>query len=134
MSTLLINLVSDQTIPNIQLFKEFKDEVSKILFVSTDAMKKKRTLEWLTKVCLEIKNDISIGETIVEQHNFQQIQNVLQEQYNLLHGHFNKVVVNITCGTKIMSMAAFDFFKKLNKDNIYIYYLGEQSKMYLLCR
>lgn len=132
MSTLLINLVSDQTIPNIQLFKEFKDEVSKILFVSTDAMKKKRTLEWLTKVCLEIKNDISIGETIVEQHNFQQIQNVLQEQYNLLHGHFNKVVVNITCGTKIMSMAAFDFFKKLNKDNIYIYYLGEQSKMYLL--
>lgn len=66
MSTLLINLVSDQTIPNIQLFKEFKDEVSKILFVSTDAMKKKRTLEWLTKVCLEIKNDISIGEIIVE--------------------------------------------------------------------
>lgn len=132
MSTLLINFVSDQTIPNIQLFKEFKDEVSKILFVSTDAMKKKRTLEWLTKVCLEIKNDISIEEIIVEQHNFQQIQKVLQERYNLLQGNYNKVVVNITCGTKIMSMAAFDFFKKLNDYNIYIYYLGEQSKMYLL--
>ena len=36
------------------------------LLKKVDAMKKKRTLEWLTKVCLEIKNDISIGEIIVE--------------------------------------------------------------------
>lgn len=41
MKTLLISLVSDQTLPNVQLIKEFKKEVTDYLFISTEKMEKR---------------------------------------------------------------------------------------------
>ncbi|HOS91379.1 MAG TPA: hypothetical protein PLD74_12465 [Prolixibacteraceae bacterium] len=48
---LLVSLLSDQTIPNVQLINQFISQVDKYLFISTSLMEKKKVGTWIVKAC-----------------------------------------------------------------------------------
>lgn len=118
--TLLVSLVSDQTIPNVQLIKEFNESVTEYLFITTIGMEKKGTRKWIEKAC-----DVE-GEILkVDEYSFADISEKLQ-QYDF--DKFNKVIVNLTGGTKVMTMVAEDFFKNIGAD---IYYVTGKNNEYI---
>lgn len=118
--TLLVSLVSDQTIPNVQLIKEFKDDVTDYLFITTAGMERKGTRGWIENAC-NIK-----GEIIkVDEYSFADIHEKLS-QYDF--DSFDKVIVNLTGGTKVMTMVAEEFFKSVGAD---IYYVTGKNNEYI---
>lgn len=110
--TLLVSLVSDQTIPNVQLIKEFGEEVTDYLFITTEGMEKKGTRQWIENAC-NIK-----GKFVeVNEYSFADIHEKLS-QYDF--DSFDKVVVNLTGGTKVMTMVAEEFFKSIGAEIFYV--------------
>jgi hypothetical protein len=119
---LLVTLLSDQTIPNVQFIKYMQDKLEKEnkkfehLFVSTVAMESKGVGQWICKVC-----NISNHQTVVVEHN--SLSNI-EEQLKSFNPDYDVYYVNVTGGTKIMSMGVCDFFKQ--KANTRIYYIDGQ--------
>jgi len=114
--TLLVSLVSDQTIPNVQLIQEFKGTVTHYLFITTEGMEKKGIRQWTIDAC-NLSNNEVIAPIIVPQFSFEVIEQKL-DQFDF--EPFSKVIVNITGGTKVMTLAAFNFFKELGADVFYV--------------
>lgn len=119
---LLVTLLSDQTIPNVQFIKYMQDKLEKEnkkfehLFVSTDAMERKGVGQWICKVC-----NILNPQTLVVEHN--SLSNI-EVQLKSFNPDYDAYYVNVTGGTKIMSMGVSDFFKQ--KANTRIYYIDGQ--------
>jgi hypothetical protein len=119
MKNLIVTLLSEQTIPNVQFIRYIQEKLKKEdisygqLFVSTKQMEDKGVGNWICKVC-EITNLQSI---IVEHNSLSDIQMQLTEKCPDAETYF----VNVTGGTKIMSMGVSDFFKE--KINARIYYI-----------
>lgn len=119
--TILVNLVSEQTIPNVQFIKWYfnkKQTPMKILLVSTKEMEQKEK-------SLFIKNALHFSDSFVEWETIHTDGNDISKTENILTDYFRdneykNIIVNITGGTKIMSLAAFDFFN--NKPNTEIFY------------
>lgn len=110
--TLLVSLVSDQTIPNVQLIKLLKTEVTDYFFVTTSSMEQKGTRSWIENAC-----HISGEKVEVNQFSFADIETKLSE-YDF--DNYDKIIVNLTGGTKIMTLVAYDFFKTLGADIYYV--------------
>lgn len=122
MRTLLVSLVSDQTIPNVQFINEMKDKVTDYLFISTNGMEKKGTRDWIKKAArIESSNEL----IIVNEFSYEDIQRKLNE-YNFQQ--FDKIIVNLTGGTKVMTIATHDYFKEEGAE---IYYVTGFDKKYL---
>ncbi len=114
MKNLLVTLLSDQTIPNVQFIKEKQNEETFFLFVSTSKMEEKGVGKWIQKVC-----NISVEKAItkiVDEFSLSDIENKLNE---LNYNDYGRVFVNVTGGTKIMSIQVTDFFKAKKNANIY---------------
>jgi len=120
MKKILISLVSKQTIPNVELIKEFKSEIDEYIFAcskQTDS-----SISWIIKA-----SDIDINKCDkikVDAFDIDDIQNKLTE-YNFQD---NNYYLNITGGTKIMIMAFYEFFK--NK-GARIYYVTGKDLEYI---
>lgn len=118
--TLLVSLVSDQTIPNVQLIKQLKKQVTDYLFITTKGMENKGTRTWIENACQ------IVGEKIeVDQFSFADIAEKLS---NFDFDVFNKIIVNLTGGTKIMTIVAYDYFKNIGTD---IYYVTGQNNEFI---
>lgn len=110
--TILVSLVSDQTMPNVQFIKQLKNEVSDYLFITTKGMETKGTRRWIETAC-NIKGQI----IEVDQFSFTDIV----EKLSLFDfDDFHKIFVNLTGGTKIMTLVAYDFFKNKAADIYYV--------------
>lgn len=120
MKSILVSLVSDQTIPNVQLIKEFRAYTHGYLFISTSAMEKKKTREALIKAC-KLSQEETLPPVIVDQFSFDDIEQKLDE---IDFESFDHVFVNLTGGTKVMTLAAFDYFKEIGAE---IYYITGQD-------
>jgi hypothetical protein len=120
MTKVLVNIVSDQTIQNVQFIREFAD-IKNYLFVSTEKMKDK--LEWIKKT-LQLSNDTN--EVIVSEFDTENIKTELYKLLNLQDEYY----VNITGGTKIMSLSVYEVFKQL--PNSTIYYMTGRNNDYLI--
>ena len=124
MKNLLVTILSAQPIPNVQFIKYIQEKLKtknkkfEHIFVSTEEMEAKGIGNWICKVC-----GISQLQTIVVKHNsLSDIQTKLTEKCPEAETYF----VNVTGGTKIMSMGVSDFFKM--KANARIYYIdGNKS-------
>jgi hypothetical protein len=118
MNNILISLVSDQTIPNILAIHHFKPD--ELLFITTETMEDKdkvnSIIKTLSKIGMEYKNkseDIVIEEdSILDCHR--KIEQWIQGKED------SEFIVNLTCGTKIMSIAAYEYFKDYTSRMIYI--------------
>ena len=117
MRSILVSLISDQTIPNVQFIKE--KLVDEYLFISTEAMEKKGVLNWVLKATnLEYKK---IQVIIVSPFSYDDVYEVLEKSIQ----KDTKYLVNLTGGTKIMSLAVNDVFKSLNAEMYYL--IGNKS-------
>lgn len=122
MAKILVSLVSDQTIPNVLFIKEFRD-VDRYLFISTEKMENAGKSKWIIeatgipdeKLCPTIKIDEFSKDDFFEKLSGFDYDD---EQF----------IVNITGGTKIMSHAAFEFFKDFSSE---IYYIPGKDNTYL---
>lgn len=116
---LLVNLLSDQTIPNIQFLKKFYQDSDQILLLSTAKMKKKGVGKWLMDAFKLTQNvsDELIKIIIVDEFDNIGITNQLN---SIDYDSFEKILVNVTGGTKVMSLATFEFFRDKEAEIYYI--------------
>jgi len=110
---LLISLVSDQTLPNVQLIKEFKKKATDFFFISTKAMEQKGCRTWIEQAA-----DISNSPFIkVEQFSF---DNIIEQLDLYDFSVFKRIIVNLTGGTKVMTLVANEYFKEMGAEIYYI--------------
>lgn len=117
MKTLLISLVSDQTLPNVQLVKEMKMEVTDYLFISTEKMEKKGCRRWIEKAAaLDIDNS-KLFHIVVKEFSFDDIGEKLDE---FDFSAYEKLILNLTGGTKVLTLVAHDYFKQMGAEVYYV--------------
>lgn len=126
MESLIINLVSEQTLPNIQIIKEFKNENTSFLFLSTARMERQK--DWICQACNIVES--KCRTIIVEEFSYADIQEKLAK-FDFFP--YKTLIVNITGGTKIMSIACSDFFKtpRFQDKRTSILYLTGRNNKYL---
>ena len=117
MSTVLVSLISNQTIPNLQFIKEKKAD--HYLFISTHKMETDGVTKWLLDTS-KLRADQHTTIT-VDALSYDAIIKALGEAVD----DDNLYIVNLTGGTKIMSLAVNDFFKNINSE---MYYLTGRNK------
>lgn len=120
MTHIHVCLVSEHTIPNILAIHHFKPEM--ILFITTDDMERRgkvlAILKTLSRLGLEYDKcsyRITVREdSILDCHR--KIDEWIRGRED------SEFTVNLTGGTKIMSIAAYEYFKDYNSKMIYIAY------------
>ncbi len=123
MTKSLISLVSEQTIPNVELIKEFKNNLKCLLFVTTDQMEKRGQVDWIIKAAGV--SDLPVERIVVDPFDPKDIEKKLRDHS---FGETDEFIVNITGGTKLMSLIANSVFRDLGAR---IYYVTGQDKTYL---
>lgn len=113
-------LISNETIQNVLFIKEFIDDNTEILMLSTKDMEKKRKSE-------------HIKETLEHKYKFHTIivdafssYSILQELSKFEFDNYDKKIVNITGGTKLMSIETSNFFKSVDNSEVYYVINGGQ--------
>ena len=114
MKTILISIISEQTIPNILLINEFKGKYEGMVFITSADMEKSDRSNWIEQAI-----GISTGSTpriIVDENSWNDISYKLNEYTWPEASNF---LVNQTGGTKIMTLAIFEFFAKNSNQIVY---------------
>ncbi|HQJ72868.1 MAG TPA: DUF1887 family CARF protein [Spirochaetota bacterium] len=115
----MVSLVSDQTQPNVLMIREFmvirKTEFDRYIFVTTEKMENKGKTASIMEVC-GIPGDIAVRVLVQEDS----IASVIEGLAALKYDDDEESIVNITCGTKMMSIGAFQFFRDRRSE---VYYL-----------
>lgn len=120
MAKVLVSLVSDQTIPNVELIKEFENQVERFVFISSEKMRKQ--LSWIIEACNLTKDKYLTKE--VNPYDIKDIELKLNE----LDFFDDEIIVNITCGTKISLLVVNEFFRGIGAT---IYYVTGNKSQYL---
>ena len=113
MKTTLISLISDQTIPNVQFIKE-KNDVDNYIFITSEDMERKGVTDWIINACN--LNDKRISRIIVNPFSFDDIHSKTVAVLN----DDDRYLVNLTGGTKIMSLAINDLLRDFNTEMFYL--------------
>ena len=111
--TILINLIGEQPVPNLLVIKHMQPSENILLYSDTTEKTAKR-LERLVQVKKKIKTDPY------------DIDKIVSETISFLESD-NKLVFNITGGTKIMSVALFKIALEKKADFVYLQSEGNQS-------
>ena len=109
---IIVNLVSDQTIPNVQFIKWFvKQNLGqiKVLLVTTKEMERKDKSNCIKNALSSLENFLEWETLTTDGNSLPSISKDLEKYF--LNQSYKKIIANITGGTKLMSLAAFDFFK-----------------------
>ncbi len=120
MAKILVSLVSKQTIPNVRFIKEHLEITGKFIFITTNEMEEINKTQ-LHLSALNIPQRM-IQKIIVDSFSFSKIEETL------LKINFNdddELIVNITGGTKPMSIVAMSFFSAFEKVAIFYVPIGE---------
>lgn len=123
----VVLLVSEQTIPNIVFLKWYfrnnPEQNVSVLFISSKQMEDKHRSENICNALPEFQNYLAQRRTIlVNSDDYESILNEIK-QYNDAHAcEIDEYVVNITGGTKLMSLAAYSIFSV--KPRISIFYVS----------
>lgn len=125
MSKVLVSLVSHQTIPNIEFIREMKENVDQYLFISTIGMEKSGTRNWILDT-IALDQAQLLETVIVNEFSFEDIETKLIEAIN----DEDTYIVNLTGGTKVMSLAVYEFFKSVSSEMYYLTGKGEKIKLH----
>ncbi|MDR3046246.1 MAG: DUF1887 family protein [Bacteroidales bacterium] len=115
--TYLVSLISEHLLPNFLFIKEMEGKYDELLFVTTQEMEDKAISNRLEKAlglnnrsvgCIKVFND-NLNKTIGE---------LKESQSSFSDG--DEFIVNITGGTKLISIAVYEHFKALNTLFYYI--------------
>ena len=115
MSKTIVSILSDHLLPNFLFIKEMEGQYSDLLFVSTPQMEMQEKAMHL-EVALGRKED-SVRRIVVANDNYKDILDTLRaEQLS----DSVEYIVNITGGTKTMSLAVHEYFCKFKASFIYV--------------
>ncbi len=118
--TILITIVSKQTIPNILFIKEKQEKVDKFLFVNTKFTLEKKIDERIKNVC-NIRSEDYWSVEVIEDDITDMAQKIEAKLKENMLPEDTRFLVHITGGTKPMSLGVFSFFEK--KKNAEFYYI-----------
>jgi hypothetical protein len=114
MKKILVSLLSDNPIPNVLVIKKELD-IDLHFFISTEKMQRKKTEEYIIKAS-QISKD-KLKTIIVNENNIVDVNEKLSKETLWKDA---KILVNITGGTKLMSLGAYEFFNN-NYDVEFLY-------------
>lgn len=124
MSRVLVSILSKQTIPNYLFIKEMEGQYDQLLFISTDQANKERIGETIEKALGQGEwTAPPIPRIVVDANNYCEALHQLKEQGLSEEDHY---LVNITGGTKAMSLAVVDYFSLLPHNTIYYLPINNQ--------
>jgi hypothetical protein len=127
MAKILVSLISDQTAPNVLFIKEKLNDFDKLLFISTQRSERQEgTKKIIESLGIETEKLLLEDPLIVDAFSFDDMEQKLRE----IVSPEDEFIVNITGGTKIMSLATFEFFTRTNIDSE-IFYIAEQGNKYI---
>ncbi len=121
MSKILVNIVSDQTFPNIifiKILENEQDNFDQYWFVTTEYIETKNRSNWIIATC-EIPSG-KVKKILVRKDDLNNIKSELEKKVNDIPNA--EYIVNITGGTKIMSLGTYLIFNSLTEE---IYYTPE---------
>ena len=126
MSNVLISLVSEQTIPNVLFIREMENklekDIGKYLFISTKTMENKGKTNFIIQGSHIDKSKTEIIEVVED--SVEDISSKLNKWFAKEISDEDNIIVNLTGGTKIMSIGVYDFFKE-RKSTIYYLPIGK---------
>ncbi|WP_308556422.1 Card1-like endonuclease domain-containing protein [uncultured Porphyromonas sp.] len=115
MSKTIVSILSDHLLPNFLFIKEMEGLYSDLLFMSTPQMEMQEKAMHL-EVALGRKEG-SVRRIVVANDNYKEILDALRaEQLS----DSVEYVVNITGGTKTMSLAVHEYFCQFNASFVYV--------------
>jgi len=117
----LISIVSEQPVPNYLLIKELKD-IDKYIFISTTEMEERgisKNIYTTAQIPKEKRTEIvASNESLSE----------IKKRLNKLNlNSENEYYVNITGGTKIMSIAIWEYFRQFPSHKFYYFPINKNS-------
>ncbi|MDR0603339.1 MAG: DUF1887 family protein, partial [Bacteroidales bacterium] len=115
MSTHLVSLISDHLLPNYLFIKEMEGKYDDLLFVTTEKMHLDNIGVRLEKA-LGMEKD-SVQRVIVSEENLNEAVGKLN---SISFAGDERFIVNLTCGTKIMSIGVYKFFSRFESSFYYI--------------
>jgi hypothetical protein len=119
MKTCLVSLVSEQTVPNILVAANINADF--LLFISTDAMEKKKKVDNILESLLILGFDFQqkSDRIVIPENSIPDINEKIIEWVKDRRKGYN-FTVNLTGGTKLMSLAAYEIFKGYGAEIIYM--------------
>lgn len=116
MSRVLVSILSNHSIPNFLFFKEMEGKYDEYLFITTPEVDKVGREEQLIKA-LGLNQD-NEGCICVDGNDYQAILATLKEEWPVRDG--DEYIVNLTGGTKMMSLAVHDYFATMSSQFYYV--------------
>jgi len=118
--TILISILSDYLQPNFLLIKEFKGKYDKLIFITTKEMEGKGKGYALEKT-LELEND-SVQRIEVIEDDY---SNVIEKLADCSFSIHDEYILNVTGGTKVMTIAVWEFFSRRYMSQFYYVPIGK---------
>ena len=118
MANVLVNIVSEQTIPNFLFIKEFQKDIDIFLFISTEEMERKKKTEYTFKTASIEK--VKVRKILIHEDQLFLVQSKLKKLGWETQPH--KYFVNLTGGTKLMAISIFEYFKNFESRFFYLPY------------
>ena len=115
MNTILVSVISDQTIPNLLIIKELEGKYSGRIFISTKKMEKAGKSGWIERAAGLMPD--SVPRIIVDENNWVDIKKKLDVFVWPENSNF---LVNLTGGTKVMTLAVYEFFAHSENQIVYV--------------
>lgn len=110
----LVSIISDHTLPNFLVAKQLSKQYDQHILLVSSAMQ--RNAELFLKALSDDKS-CQIIKTGENENDIQKIKQSLQDA-NLCDK--DQYIVNLTGGTKILSLGVYEYFSKLNQWFIYV--------------
>lgn len=124
MSKIIVSILSRHTLPNFLLIKEFESMYDELLFITTpEAEDRSRQIEEALNLSAETAIHLS-----VDSDEYREILSKLESDWEVRDE--DEYIVNLTGGTKMMSLAVHDFFAKFNSTAFY--YVTRDNTLYNL--
>jgi len=110
---ILINLISEQQIPNILFIKENLNS-DRYIFITTEIMQSQKQIDKIT-------NTLNIPEQKIEEIKVNQEDyfDIIEKLKSIKYDGTTEILVNITGGNKIMALAVYEFARITPKTSIY---------------
>ncbi|MBR8730653.1 hypothetical protein IX339_000083 [Porphyromonas levii] len=121
--TYLISVLSQHLVPNYLLAKELEGKYDQHILITSSSFQKRGIVS--TFVSALNLQETAVRELLISEDNLEEAQNALTEAS---FGKDDKYIVNITGGTKIMSIALFQHFFKYDAELYYVPF-GSENKL-----
>lgn len=121
--SVIVSLVGQQPIPNLLPIRYLKPDA--VLLVSTNF-----TQQAANRLENLVSHDLAVSQLLVDAYSVSEVQNAILKQLNVEQMRPEEVIINLTGGTKPMSLAAYLVAAELQCDFVYLESQRMESRLY----